>query len=123
VITLRNGGAELDLLPEIGGAVSRFAIGGRDVLRAAPADTKDILQTACFPLFPFANRIANGVFGFAGEQTHLAHNFGDHPHALHGQGWQSAWEVQSSAGSAATLVFEHAARDWPWDYAVHQTFE
>ena len=122
MITLGNDGAELDLLPEIGGAVSRFAVGGFDVLRTTPVGTKDVLQTACFPLVPFANRIANGVFAFAGERVHLARNFGDHPHVLHGQGWQSAWKVLSSTDAAATLVFEHAAGDWPWDYMARQMF-
>ncbi len=123
MITLRNGGAELDLLPEVGGAVSRFALDGHAVLRATPAGTKDVLQTACFPLVPFANRIANGVFTFAGEQVRLARNFGDHPHTLHGQGWQSAWLVQSRGESTTTLAFDHAARGWPWDYTARQTFE
>jgi aldose 1-epimerase len=123
MITLRNRGAALDLLPEIGGAVSRFILDGHDVLRAAPAGTKDVLQTACFPLVPFANRIADGVFAVAGETVRLARNFGDHPHPLHGQGWQRAWDVQSSGNGAATLAFAYAAGEWPWDYTARQIFE
>ncbi len=122
-IELRSGGAVLDLLPEIGGAVSRFAVDGIDVLRPAPAGTRDVLQTACFPLVPFANRIAHGSFAFAGETIRLPRNFGDHPHALHGQGWQNAWRVLAQSQNAATLAFEHAADAWPWDYHAEQTFE
>jgi aldose 1-epimerase len=123
MLTLRSGGAVLDLLPKIGGAVSRFAIDGVDVLRRAPAGTTNVLDTACFPLVPFANRIANGTFVFNGETVRLPRNFGDHPHPLHGQGWQNAWQIQSQSPHAATLVFEHAADSWPWDYTATQTFE
>ncbi len=123
MLTLRNGGAVLDLLPEVGGAVSRFAVDGVDVLRPAPEGTANVLDTACFPLVPFANRIANGTFAFDGETVHLPRNFGDHPHALHGQGWQNAWRIQTQSPHAATLLFEHAAGSWPWDYAATQAFE
>ncbi len=122
MITLRKDGAELDLLPEVGGAVSRFNIGGQDVLRRAPAGTTDVLQTGCFPLVPFANRIAFGRFAFAGETVQLPRNFGEHPHALHGQGWQSAWRVLSQSKGEAVLGFEHAADSWPWDYEARQGF-
>jgi aldose 1-epimerase len=122
VITLRKDGAELDLLPEVGGAVGRFAVRGREVLRPTPAGTTDVLQTSCFPLVPFANRIAHGTFVFRGDMIRLPRNFGDHPHALHGQGWQSAWRVESQSAAAAVLVFDHPAGDWPWDYTARQTF-
>jgi aldose 1-epimerase len=122
VITLRNGGAELDLLPEVGGAVSRFSVAGQDVLRPAPAGTTDVLGTGCFPLVPFANRIAHGRFSFDGDTVQLPRNFGDHPHALHGQGWQGAWQVLTQSAHAAELEFEHAADTWPWAYAARQSF-
>ncbi len=46
---LTSGGAVLDLLPEIGGAVGRFTVDGIDILRAAVPGTRDPLETACFP--------------------------------------------------------------------------
>ena len=109
MLSLRSSGAVLDLLPEIGGAVSRFAVDGADVLRPAPADTMDVLQTACFPLVPFANRIANGRFTFDGRTIQLPKNFGDHSHVLHGQGWQNPWRTIAQDETSATLAFEHAA--------------
>jgi aldose 1-epimerase len=123
VLTLRNNGAVLDLLPQIGGAVSRFTVDGIDVLRPTPAGATSVLDTACFPLVPFANRIAHGAFTFNGESVHLPRNFGDHPHALHGQGWQNAWRIQAQSSHAATLVFAHSAGSWPWDYTAAETFE
>jgi aldose 1-epimerase len=122
VLRLQSGGAVLDLLPEIGGAVGAFGVDGEDVLRRAPQGTADVLQTACFPLVPFFSRIADGRFDFRGEHVVLEKNFGDHPHVLHGQGWQNPWRVEARADDNALLVYEHAAGAWPWDYRAEQRF-
>jgi len=117
---LISGGAVLDLLPEVGGAVGRFAVDGVDMLRPAEPGTRDPLKTACFALLPFANRISNGEFVFAGRRVRLPRNFGDHPHALHGQGWQNPWQVMSLATDRAVLAFEHKSDSWPWAYRAEQ---
>jgi len=121
-VRLQSGGAVLDLLPEVGGAVGAFSIDGADVLRRAPDGTREVLQTACFPLVPFFSRIANGRFSFGGEDIVLSRNFGDHPHVLHGQGWRNPWRVEARTEDGATLVYEHAAGAWPWDYRAEQRF-
>jgi aldose 1-epimerase len=121
-LRLQSGGAILDLLPETGGAVGAFSIDGEDLLRRAPDGTRDVLQTACFPLVPFFSRIVDGRFTFRGENIVLARNFGDHPHVLHGQGWQNPWRVEAQAADGATLVYEHPADAWPWDYRAEQRF-
>jgi aldose 1-epimerase len=122
MLTLRSGGAALDLLPEVGGAIARFAVNGIDVLRPAMTGTRDVLATGCFPLVPFANRIANGRFAFADEAVRLAPNFGEHPHPLHGQGWQSHWTVRTRSLDSAILAVAHPGGDWPWAYEAEQTF-
>jgi aldose 1-epimerase len=122
MLALRRGGAALDLLPGVGGAIARYAVDGIDVLRPAPAGTRDVLAAGCFPLVPFTNRIATGRFVFAGETVQLARNFGAHPHPLHGQGWQSHWTVRALSQDSAVLAFEYPGGDWPWAYAAEQTF-
>ncbi len=75
---LQSGGAVLDLLPEVGGAVARFTVDGIDVLRPARPGTRVPLETACFPLVPpppFANRVAGGVFRFGGPDDPAAAQF------------------------------------------------
>ena len=89
----------LELLPNLGGAIGALRHEGRDVLRPAPKGTLDVLATSCFPLVPYANRIANGRFEFDGQTHRLPLNFGDHPHSLHGLGWQAEWTV-TEAGAA-----------------------
>lgn len=104
--------------------MSSLRNGARDVLRPTPVGACDPLETGCFPLVPYANRIANGRFAFDGVSAQLPLNFGDHPHSLHGVGWQSRWEVSSSTGDGATLVLEHeAAPRWPWSFRAEQHFK
>lgn len=120
---LRRGDWVLALRPDLGGAVSRLRHRGRDILRPTPDDAGDVLDTACFPLVPYANRIAHGTFDFDGERIRLPLNFGDHPHSLHGVGWRSAWTIDSIDADHAELAHRHPGNaDWPWAYRARQLF-
>ena len=121
VITLRDETAELYVLPEIGGSIARYTYRGEHVLRAT-CDIATALDSDCFPLVPFANRIAFGKFAWNGRGVQLKRNFGDHPHVLHGKGWQAPWRVVSEAPSAAVLGYDHAADDWPWPFHAELEF-
>jgi aldose 1-epimerase len=122
-VRLAAHGWELDLLPALGGAIGALRYQGHDVLRPAPATANSPLDTACFPLLPYANRIAHGRFGFAGREHRLPLNFGDHPHSLHGVGWQTAWNLTALAPDMAVLTHAHAGGvAWPWAYRAEQRF-
>jgi len=120
MIALVHGGMELDLAPEIGGAVTRLTFEGKDILRPAPKGAFTQLEACTFALVPYANRIENCVLHFQGREVRLRRNFGDHPHALHGHGWQTAWRVVSLSRDQATLAYDHEADDWPWTYSAEQ---
>ncbi len=119
---IQNGQARLVLAPEVGGAIAAFTVAGRDVLRPTAAGASDALFTASFPLVPFCNRIPNGRFAFEGREVVLPPNLGDHPHALHGQGWRAAWTVEMAGGGEAVLSYAHAPDAWPWAYRAEQRF-
>ncbi len=120
MIALAQGGMELDLAPEIGGAVTRFAFEGTDILRPTPKGAFTVGDACSFVLAPYANRIENGVFHFQGREIRLSRNFGDHPHVLHGHGWQTAWRVAALSRDQATLAYDYEAADWPWTYSAEQ---
>ena len=114
-------GWEIELLPATGGAIGTLRYRGRDILRAATPGTSDPLESACFPLVPYANRIADGRFEFGGRHVRLPRNFGDHPHSLHGIGWQSAWTVEHVGAASAVMHHAHDGGDcWPWPYRAEQ---
>ena len=122
MIELAAGDYRLLLEPERGGSIARFDWRGEALFR--PTCGPSILDTACFPLVPFSNRIAHGVFRWAGRSVKLAPNFpgSDHPHPLHGFGWLSGWEVAAVSSTRAILHHRHAANEWPWDYVAEQAF-
>lgn len=98
-----------------------LALDGADLLRRAPDGASDPLAMASFPLVPYANRIADGRFSFGGQSYQLPRNFGDHPHSIHGFGWQRAWTAIETAETAATLVHDHGGDSgWPWPYRAQQ---
>jgi len=126
-VTLVAGTARVEVHAAIGGAVASFSVGGIDVLRPTPAGTHDVRLHACYPLVPYSNRIADAHLQFDGRTYALARNFGDHPHAIHGVGWQRRWTIRAHDAKSALLALEHdaegeTARAWPWPLRATQAF-
>lgn len=117
VIDARLGGALLDL-SRAGEAVLRRA--SQDALRAA-----GVRAAACYPLVPYANRIARGQLPAAGRIFTLRANFPPEQHAVHGIGWQRSWQLSRVDASSAELTLRHEASmpaDWPFAFEARQAF-
>jgi len=121
-VALTSGDASLILDPARGGAVREFCWRGRDIFRCTPEDADDLLQYACFPMVPFANRIRDGRFTFAGQQFLLHTNWNGDAHPIHGEGWRAAWSVLEASSSRAVIAFDGGG-DWPWTYIAEQCFD
>lgn len=131
LLSLRAGRLAIDLAPEAGGSIGRFAMDGvGDLLRPA-SDTalasgmgKD---TACYPLVPFSNRIANGRLAFEDDLIHLKPNWPGIRHPMHGDGWAQAWDVVRHDRQSAELAYVHERGEgvagWPFRYRARQTFD
>jgi aldose 1-epimerase len=122
------GDAAVEVVPGIGGGIASFSAWGVDVLAPASRDALaagNVRGLASYPLVPCSNRIAFARLR-VGETTHtLARNFGDHPHAIHGIGWQRAWRVAAGDDRRLTLELRHDARDahaWPFAFRARQAF-
>lgn len=116
---------EVDLCPELGGAVAGFRINGFPLLRPWNEEVS-VRRMAAYPLVPYSNRIAEGQFSVEGQNYTLAKNFGNHPHSLHGIGWQRQWQLVPVNQSQAKLVLEHQANgdnaaSWPFSFRAEQT--
>lgn len=126
-IGLRVGDSILEIVPELGGVIARYAgtLAGRpmDWLRPAEQsklDRRDPEAAACFPLVPFSNRVRDGHFAFDGTQAHVVPLPG--PHAEHGHGWRRPWSVVDKERDRLTIALEMRDADWPFPYDAQQTF-
>lgn len=121
MLTLTSGETSVVLAPEIGAGIVGWMRGRTPVMRRAipeAAADGDPHAMACFPLLPYCNRIGRACFTWQGVDYQLARNFGDHPHAIHGMGWQRPWAVESAASRAATFGLDHRP-DPSWPFAFH----
>src|SRR5579862_1048126 len=114
LIELAAGPVRVVLSPAAGGAIARFAVERTgalvDVLRPAGAAAlagTNARALGSYPLVPFSNRIDHAGFRFDGRDYRLNRNFLPEPHAIHGDGWQQAWQVEDAARDRATLAYRH----------------
>jgi aldose 1-epimerase len=127
-VAIAAGDALLHVAPAIGGAITGFTWRGAPVLRptaAAAVEAGDVRACGGYPLVPYSNRIRDATLRFEGVRYTLARNFGDHPHAIHGVGWQRAWRIATQAADSIQLVLRHdGAKDpagWPWSFEARHT--
>ncbi len=121
MVTLAAGDWQAVLKPDVGGALAALRRKGVAVLRETPSGAVHPLETACFPLVPYANRIAKGRFAFGTRDIAIAPNFAPQPHPLHGTGWLREWRLVRSDGASALLEDDYKGDgDWPWAYRAHQ---
>lgn len=130
LLSLRAGRLAVDLAPEAGGSIARFAVNGvGDLLR--PASDAALASgtgkdTSCYPLVPFSNRIANGRLAFGDEVISLKTNWPGVRHPMHGEGWAATWQVVRHERTRAELAHFHeggvGGTGWPFRYRARQTF-
>lgn len=115
--------------PRLGGAVLDLSRAGEPVLRRASQEALrrlGVRAAACYPLLPYANRIAGAQLPAAGRIFTLRANFPPEPHAVHGVGWQRPWKVVRAEASSAELILQYEAdtpADWPFTFEARQSFE
>lgn len=128
--SIAKGPLTLGLRPAAGGFISAFTY------RAADGNTYHLMRdsrgfgkgpddargNACYPLFPFSNRIANAKLHFDGEDFDLPVNAPPEPHCLHGDGCRLPWAVAEQGDDFATLTLESDSLGPPFDYAAKQHF-
>lgn len=131
-LLLLSGGLSLSLCPEAGGSIAAFRYRGADLLRPADANaiaSRAVRAMGCYPLLPYSNRIRHGRFRLGDDIYQLGLNFGDHPHSIHGFGWQSSWNILQQTPESARLGLVHRPDDnaararWPFALSATQSFD
>jgi aldose 1-epimerase len=126
-VTLRDRHWNVVLAPTHGGSIRHCAFDGIAVLEPVAALERigGTPRSCCyFPMIPFANRIQDGQFRYGGAKVCAVANVAGTRHAIHGHGWQCAWEVTERNDTACAMVYRRdATSDWPWRYEGRQVFE
>ena len=130
ILSLSAHGFELGLLPQLGGSIAWLNWRPREgsqvpLLRPSDADaiaSGNPSNLACFPLVPFANRIARSQFSFNGREYRLPINRPPEPLAIHGFGFQAAWRVGEQDASTVRLHHVHQSQKSPFRYRAEQLF-
>lgn len=116
---IERGDWALGLRPDLGASITSLTWRGRDVLRPAPDQLDSPLAASSFPLAPYANRIDGGAFVFEGRAVRLPATPQFEPHALHGVGWRSRWNVVSAQDGTVDLVLAaESGPEWPWAWTA-----
>ncbi len=120
-LQIKNEKATVDITLQ-GGCITSYSIMTHnknfDILRSFGQRNK-----ASFPLIPYSNRIKNGRFSFSGTSYQLPLNFGDHPHSIHGVGWQEKWHVLNQEEDSVILELAYEGSDWPFAFNAVQTIK
>ncbi|MEM9562526.1 MAG: aldose epimerase [Actinomycetota bacterium] len=122
-LSLESGPASTIVDTKAGGRLSALLVDDLPLLFTAPSVS---VQWGSYPMVPWAGRVADGRFGFAGATHQLPLNMA--PHAIHGVGFTSPWtvvdEATGSAGRArvATIALD-LPEPWPFGGRAVQRFE
>ncbi|NLP63960.1 aldose 1-epimerase [Paraburkholderia sacchari] len=125
LFALEAGSWRVRVAPSLGGAIVDARWCGRDVLRPMPEAewlARNVRKSACYPLVPFSNRIAFGAFRFGDTRYTLVKNLAGINHAIHGTGFQRAWQIQQTRdANAIDMRLSHQPDDqWPFAFEVQQ---
>lgn len=112
-IELETWDAHLTVHPSAGGRLGQLDVFGRPLLHAEPA--RGTTLWGCFPMAPWAGRVRNGRFNFAGRGEQLPINLA--PHAIHGTAFTADWEVLDAGRDYCALQTPLA---WPFGGTAHQ---
>jgi aldose 1-epimerase len=123
VHTLKAGAFEIDVMPALGGSVTRFgqhrAEGFRHWFRPATPEAMAAAsgqQAACFPLVPVSGRIAEARLRFQGRMYEAPRNVPSERNHLHGEGWQASWSVIEASPDSIALGLCGPVAGWPFPY-------
>ncbi len=126
LIKIENGRLRLGIAPELGAAIAYcdYLRGAQTLPLMRPTARRGTTQPfdlASIVLVPWSNRISGGGFTFEGHRHSLEPNRKGDAFPIHGNGFQSAWDVgdQSSASLTLDLVSDGPG---PFAYKAEITY-
>jgi len=116
-VILRSGASRLVATTDGGGLLEYSTEPGlngaaRHILRPASADAADPLDRALILMAPWCNRISGGGFRFGGEFFSLEPNLPPFPMPVHGNSFQSRWDVKDKTADTLWLCLSSTISEY-----------
>jgi aldose 1-epimerase len=107
--------------PTDGGRIVSLVIAGVErILPKARARAREpAIYWGCYPMVPWAGRLANGRIPTKDGEVRLEPNLP--PSAIHGLGFDKAWEIVEQSATAVTMRCELRGLGWPFGGRARQT--
>jgi len=124
-IFLTNNVAKVEISPALGGAILAYEAKLNNKFVAILRKTnnvKSVLDSNCFPLIPYSNRIREGQFTWQETAISLPLNHLPEKHSIHGHGWQLPWTITEQSEQSLTLEYHYNIAEWPYAYLATQVF-
>jgi aldose 1-epimerase len=124
ILTLHAGDATATIHPGAGARIGQISVAGQPLLvDVPPLGDRHPMAWGAYPMVPWAGRLARGRFVFDGMERHVPinHHDGNGPeraHAIHGLGFDRAWEVVDVSGSTCRCAI---SIDWEFGGTASHT--
>jgi aldose 1-epimerase len=119
LIEIATSQARIGVRPDLGGSLAYFDMRRADqwlpILRPMPPASTVPTDAALIVLAPWSNRISGGGFQQAGRFHALSPNMPGEPCPIHGNAFQSAWQIDEQRGNAIALSLRSQGPG-PYDY-------
>jgi aldose 1-epimerase len=119
-VVLTAGRARLAIDAARGGRIASLAIDAIELVVGPPDDRDTGFGWGCFPMVPWAGRIADGRLEWRGQRHQLRRTLGGH--AIHGVAFDRAWDVVEATATEAVLRCGLGPAGWPFGGLADQRF-
>lgn len=118
---LMSGDAVVKVEPAAGGRIVSLMLGGveRILQKARARATTPPLYWGCYPMVPWAGRLANGRIPTEDGEVRLEPNLP--PSAIHGLGFDKPWEVVERSDTSVTMACDMKGLGWRFGGRARQT--
>tara|TARA_B110001454_G_scaffold152278_1_gene141665 strand:+ start:466 stop:1356 length:891 start_codon:yes stop_codon:yes gene_type:complete len=110
-----------------GASLQELTLGGKAIIQDLnPLNYQDTFASSI--LFPFANRIKDGVYSFNNEKFQLEKNQDEEQNALHGFVYNKTFKIikKETLGDTAKITLEYNERNktagFPYTYSIQVTY-
>ena len=116
MLELTAGGASTTIDVDRGGRLASLRVRDRELLVGPPDDADASMRWGLVLMAPWPGRLADGRLRWRGRTYQLRQTHGRH--AIHGNVWATAWQVEAATATEATLAVDLDRDGWPFGGVV-----